>query len=99
MKLMEKIMLIRNVEKPKQQNRAGSPIERVKTATVPRQRKRSKQETVIGLLQRSEGATIVAIMKATKTCHGFYGASSMERLPVETALTEQVRRFKSIGRR
>jgi predicted TIM-barrel enzyme len=39
------------------------------------------------------------IMKATKTCHGFYGASSMERLPVETALTEQVRKFKSIGRR
>lgn len=26
-------------------------------------------------------------------CHGFYGASSMERLPVETALTEQTRRF------
>ena len=39
------------------------------------------------------------IMKSTKTCHGFYGASSMERLPVETALTEQVRQFKSIGRR
>jgi predicted TIM-barrel enzyme len=38
------------------------------------------------------------VMKSTKTCHGFYGASSMERLPVETALTEQVRRFKSIGR-
>jgi predicted TIM-barrel enzyme len=28
--------------------------------------------------------------------HGFYGASSMERLPVETALTEQTRRFKAI---
>jgi predicted TIM-barrel enzyme len=39
------------------------------------------------------------IMKSTKACHGFYGASSMERLPVETALTEQVRKFKSIGRR
>jgi predicted TIM-barrel enzyme len=39
------------------------------------------------------------IMKSTRTCHGFYGASSMERLPVETALTEQVRKFKSIGRR
>jgi predicted TIM-barrel enzyme len=38
------------------------------------------------------------IMKATKTCHGFYGASSMERLPVERALTDQVRRFKAIGR-
>jgi predicted TIM-barrel enzyme len=39
------------------------------------------------------------IMKSTRICHGFYGASSMERLPVETALTEQVRRFKSISRR
>jgi len=29
--------------------------------------------------------------------HGFYGASSMERLPVETALTEQVRTFKKIA--
>jgi predicted TIM-barrel enzyme len=28
--------------------------------------------------------------------HGFYGASSMERLPVETALTAQVRAFKGI---
>jgi len=31
-------------------------------------------------------------------CDGFYGASSMERLPVETALTEQTRRFKQIER-
>ena len=30
-----------------------------------------------------------------RNCHGFYGASSMERLPVETALTEQTRRFKA----
>ncbi len=30
-------------------------------------------------------------------CHGFYGASSMERLPVERALTEQVRAFTAIG--
>jgi predicted TIM-barrel enzyme len=29
---------------------------------------------------------------------GFYGASSMERLPVEVALTEQVRQFSAIGR-
>jgi predicted TIM-barrel enzyme len=46
----------------------------------------------------SEPADADFIMKATKTCHGFYGASSMERLPVERALTEQVRRFKAIGR-
>ena len=31
--------------------------------------------------------------------HGFYGASSMERLPTELALTEQTRRFKRIARR
>ena len=38
------------------------------------------------------------IMKNTRNCHGFYGASSMERLPVEAAITEQTRRFKGIGR-
>jgi len=32
-------------------------------------------------------------------CHGFYGASSMERLPVETALTDTTRRFVGMTRR
>ena len=31
-------------------------------------------------------------------CHGFYGASSMERLPVETALTDTTRRFVAMTR-
>jgi predicted TIM-barrel enzyme len=31
-------------------------------------------------------------------CHGFYGASSMERLPVETALTQNTRRFVELTR-
>jgi predicted TIM-barrel enzyme len=39
------------------------------------------------------------IIKNTRHCHGFYGASSMERLPVERALTDQVRKFKAIGAR
>ena len=38
------------------------------------------------------------VMDNTEHCHGFYGASSMERLPVESALTEQTRRFKRIVR-
>ncbi|MEL6125094.1 MAG: phosphoenolpyruvate hydrolase family protein [Pseudomonadota bacterium] len=38
------------------------------------------------------------VLKNTKNCHGFYGASSMERLPTEVALTEQTRKFKRIGR-
>ena len=37
------------------------------------------------------------VLKNTELCHGFYGASSMERLPTEIALTEQTRRFKSLS--
>jgi predicted TIM-barrel enzyme len=37
------------------------------------------------------------VLKNTTNCHGFYGASSMERLPAEIALTEQTRAFKRIG--
>jgi predicted TIM-barrel enzyme len=37
------------------------------------------------------------ILQNCEHCHGFYGASSMERLPVETALTEQTRKFKAIA--
>ena len=36
------------------------------------------------------------ILKRAKNCHGFYGASSMERLPTEIAITEQTRKFKAI---
>ncbi len=38
------------------------------------------------------------ILNNTSNCHGFYGASSMERLPTEIALTEQTRKFKRIAR-
>jgi len=37
------------------------------------------------------------ILRSCPDCHGFYGASSMERLPVEAALTEQTQKFKRIG--
>ncbi len=45
----------------------------------------------------AEPADAEFILGQTRNCHGFYGASSMERLPVETALTEQTRRFKRIS--
>jgi predicted TIM-barrel enzyme len=38
------------------------------------------------------------ILERCRQCHGFYGASSMERLPTEIALVEQTRRFKEIRR-
>jgi predicted TIM-barrel enzyme len=36
------------------------------------------------------------ILKSCKSCNGFYGASSMERLPTEIALTETTRKFKAL---
>ncbi len=36
------------------------------------------------------------LLRKTRHCHGFFGASSMERLPTETALVEQTQRFKRI---
>ena len=36
------------------------------------------------------------VLRETENCHGFYGASSMERLPTEVALTEQTTAFKAI---
>lgn len=38
------------------------------------------------------------VLERCPQCHGFYGASSMERLPTERALTEQTRAFKNIRR-
>ena len=38
------------------------------------------------------------ILGQCPSCHGFYGASSMERLPVELALTAATRRFMQIAR-
>jgi predicted TIM-barrel enzyme len=38
------------------------------------------------------------ILAHCKGCHGFYGASSMERLPTEVALTETTKRFTRITR-
>ena len=37
------------------------------------------------------------ILSNTKNCHGFYGASSMERLPTEIALVEQTKAFKALS--
>ncbi|PYU95949.1 MAG: hypothetical protein DMG08_03575 [Acidobacteria bacterium] len=39
------------------------------------------------------------ILQHTRGAHGFFGASSIERLPTEIAITRQVERFKEILRR
>jgi predicted TIM-barrel enzyme len=49
-----------------------------------------------GPISSPEDATF--ILGACPSCNGFYGASSMERLPTEIALTEQTKKFKAITR-
>ncbi|MFS0724240.1 phosphoenolpyruvate hydrolase family protein [Paenibacillus sp. 1P07SE] len=44
----------------------------------------------------SEPEDAAYVLQRTQEVHGFYGASSMERLPVEQAITEQIRRFAAI---
>lgn len=41
---------------------------------------------------------VAYVLKNSEHCNGFYGASSMERLPVEVAITEHVRRYKTLSR-
>ena len=44
---------------------------------------------------RPEDATFV--LQNANHVHGFYGASSMERLPTEVAMTAQTKAFKTIS--
>ena len=45
----------------------------------------------------SEPADAAFVLDRAPVCHGFYGASSMERLPIERAIAEQTRAFKAIA--
>ncbi|MGH7326706.1 MAG: phosphoenolpyruvate hydrolase family protein [Polyangiaceae bacterium] len=46
----------------------------------------------------AEPADAEYVLQRADHCHGFYGASSMERLPIERALQQQVTEFKAIKR-
>ncbi len=61
--------------------------------------KRVRRDVIVlchgGPISMPDDATY--ILKNCPEIHGFYGASSMERLPTEVALTEQTRKFKAIS--
>jgi predicted TIM-barrel enzyme len=44
----------------------------------------------------AEPSDAAYVLERTRGVVGFFGASSMERLPTEVAITETVRRFKAI---
>jgi predicted TIM-barrel enzyme len=44
----------------------------------------------------AEPADAAWVLGKTRHCHGFYGASSMERLPTEKSITSQAQEFKRI---
>lgn len=44
----------------------------------------------------AEPADAAWVLQRARHCHGFYGASSMERLPTERAITRQTQDFKQI---
>jgi predicted TIM-barrel enzyme len=45
----------------------------------------------------AEPADAALVLSKTRQCHGFYGASSMERLPTEKAITKQTEDFRRIS--
>ena len=45
----------------------------------------------------AEPADAAWVLSKTRHCHGFYGASSMERLPTEKAISSQTQDFKRIS--
>jgi len=47
----------------------------------------------------AEPADATYVIDRCPECNGFFGASSMERLPTEVAITDQTRQFKRIERR
>ena len=62
---------------------------------------RAVQQDVIVLCHGGPIATpedAAWILARCPDCHGFYGASSMERLPTEVALTDTTRRFMQVAR-
>jgi predicted TIM-barrel enzyme len=62
---------------------------------------RAERQDVIVLCHGGPIATpqdAAHVLSRCPQCHGFFGASSMERLPTEIALTETTRQFKQITR-
>jgi len=47
---------------------------------------------------RSRAGPAAYVLRRTRSCHGSYGASSMERLPNEIAIRKKIERFRAITR-
>jgi predicted TIM-barrel enzyme len=70
----------------------------VKVQEIADAAKRANKDVIVlchgGPISEPEDATYV--LQRTAGVHGFYGASSMERLPVEKAITQTMKAYKAI---
>jgi predicted TIM-barrel enzyme len=70
-------------------------------AAIAEAARRVREEVIVlchgGPIAMPEDAAF--ILERVPDCHGFYGASSMERLPVEIAIRDQVLAFKRLARK
>ncbi len=56
----------------------------------------SIRDVAVSVNPQAEPDDVVYVLSRTRGIAGFFGASSVERLPAERAITEQVQKFKSL---
>jgi predicted TIM-barrel enzyme len=67
------------------------------SGTIGAQTALTLEESVERVQAMNEPDDAACVLENTTGVVGFFGASSMERLPTETAMTENMKRFKNIG--